>query len=283
MFESIRRPFARHPPTQQKPSPFTPRPFADPSRRTSRVTISAHPASEPIQLMREENIESIKQQVADEGLAVSELYDVILAKLKEERLEEDEPEEITEDEIQEVIDQIKAACYTELFRIQDELIHNKPPGADEGEAGTGKAKYASWKDDDEEKAIVGYLAAQHTYGIKDASSFVSLAKDMDALADSTDIGEGKENVSNVVTKAKFLCTYLVPNAFAWTPQDMLDAIEGSEWANTRLQDKITAEEWLPGTPTKETEVLYYGNDLEKHMVGHKKNPYRGRKKKSKRK
>ncbi len=239
-------------------------------------------SSEPIQRLTDENLEAIKEEIITHGYNTEELKAAIIRKIKEE-VDAGISRKLTKTKMKRQLKQIHASIleesYTRLYRTQDELDHNVPRGSVDEENqgdGSGATLWNQAKDDLEELGLIGMFAAGHTYGLKDTSSFVSLAKDVEALAQTTDKGTGKENVSNVIENAKYLCEYWVPKEYTWTPEEMLDRINTSSLAGESMfgGDMTTPEEWLPGPPTAETEVLYYGYDLDKYMTGSGINPYK---------
>ncbi|MEM7092647.1 MAG: hypothetical protein AAF567_06575 [Actinomycetota bacterium] len=240
-----------------------------------------------MQRITDAGLAAIKDRVVAEGLTSSELQTAIEAKMQEESAA-GLSEILTEEQLSALHQAIVDESYTVMYRIQDELAHNVPRGQPDAEQGTGAAHdlwaalHTGDEGDVDERAIVGLSAASHTYGLKDMSSFVSMALDHTGLANSSDTGAGAEAVEQVVKNAKYLCSYLVPNEFVWTPDSMLEAIRASDtWAEEAMfgGDGTTPEDWLgteeePGTPRQETEVLYYGWDLAKYRTGHEANPYK---------
>ncbi|WP_421854433.1 hypothetical protein [Marinomonas sp.] len=248
---------------------------------TGREGVKISKNKAPIQCLSKENRDALKEDIIKKGYSLDELKIAISEKAKDEATK-GLSGVLSEGELKEIHSGIVSECYTRLYRIQDELEHNKPrtqPDKDQ-DTGTGAFLWEKTKGDIEEQGLVGLMAASHTYGLKDTSSFVSLCQDVGALASTTDIGEGSENVSNVIDNAKFLCEYWVPNEFKWTPEEMFERIkESEEWKDSPMfgGDYTMPEDWVLNTPVKETEVLYYGWDLDKYLTNIAKNPYKKQK------
>lgn len=235
-----------------------------------------------VQRLTDESKDALKTEIVTQGYSIDDLKRAITEKAEKEHKTQ-KLVKTSKKEIERIYRELVSECYTQLYRIQDELTHNTPRSEPDNDQGTGKGAdlWAQTKDDIEEQGLVGLMAASHTYGLKDTSSFVSLCQDVEALASTSDIGDGKENVSNVIENAKYLCEYWVPNEFKWTPKEMFDRIKASkEWNDSPMfgGDDTMPEDWVLNTPVKETEVLYFGWDLAKYGTNSLSNPYKKKEK-----
>ncbi|MCA1516240.1 hypothetical protein [Bradyrhizobium sp. NBAIM01] len=104
-----------------------------------------------------------------------------------------------------------------------------------------------------------------------ASPFVSLVDDPIKLTVSRD-----HWARAIAHNANTLHTYAVPKSAVWTPDDVLSSV--GLGMNVEDQDNIDADVdlmcSLGRTPTRETERLFLGGDLESYRIASEDNPYK---------
>lgn len=172
--------------------------------------------------------------------------------------------------------------YTVLKRFQSEAAHSTPrQGTDKSAVDQVRALHGGrYRGDPDEAADAepdhfgaAIIGARHTKGFND-SPFVSLAADPSKLLVSAD--DGQAGAKTIAHKAAELHTYTVPKAFTWTPERLRGAISNdTDFLNAPIMgnDGSSFGEWLRGTPTQETEVLFHGGDLAKYRTEQSRNPY----------
>ncbi|ASY61232.1 hypothetical protein SS05631_a48490 (plasmid) [Sinorhizobium sp. CCBAU 05631] len=114
-------------------------------------------------------------------------------------------------------------------------------------------------------------AGWHMRGKTTASPFVSLVEDPSKLVVSRD-----HWARAIANNASTLHTYTVPKSSVWTPDDVLSSI--GLGMNVEDQDNIDADVdlmcSLGRTPTRETERLFLGSNLDDYRTDSEANPYR---------
>lgn len=114
-------------------------------------------------------------------------------------------------------------------------------------------------------------AGWHMRGKTTTSPFVSLVEDPAKLAVSRD-----HWARAIANNANALHTYTVPKHSVWTPDDVMSSI--ALRMNAEDYDNIDADVdlmcSLGRTPTKETERLFLGGNLESYRTGREENPYK---------
>ncbi len=114
-------------------------------------------------------------------------------------------------------------------------------------------------------------AGWHMRGKIDASPFVSLVEDPSKLVVSRDPWAGA-----IANNATTLHTYMIPKSAVWTPDDVLGSI--GLGMNVEDQDNIDADVdlmcSLGRTPTRETERLFLGGNLNDYRTASQANPYK---------
>ncbi|WFU31551.1 hypothetical protein QA635_34340 [Bradyrhizobium brasilense] len=115
------------------------------------------------------------------------------------------------------------------------------------------------------------LAGWHMRGKTTASPFVSLVEDPSKLVVSRD-----HWARAIANNASTLHTYTVPRSSVWTPDDVLSSI--GLGMNVEDQDNIDADVdlmcSLGRAPTRETERLFLGGNLDDYRTARDANPYR---------
>ncbi|WP_245311583.1 hypothetical protein [Bradyrhizobium pachyrhizi] len=103
------------------------------------------------------------------------------------------------------------------------------------------------------------------------SPFVSLVEDPSKLVVSRD-----HWARAIANNANTLHTYTVPKSAVWTPDDVLSSI--GLGMNAEDQDTIDGDVdlmcSLGRTPTRETERLFLGGNLDDYRTGSEANPYK---------
>lgn len=114
-------------------------------------------------------------------------------------------------------------------------------------------------------------AGWHMRGKTTASPFVSLVEDPSKLTVSRD-----HWARAIANNANTLHTYAVPRSAVWTPDDVLSSI--GLGMNVEDQDNIDADVdlmcSLGRTPTRETERLFLGGNLDSYRTASEANPYK---------
>ncbi|MBB4382612.1 hypothetical protein [Bradyrhizobium sp. SBR1B] len=114
-------------------------------------------------------------------------------------------------------------------------------------------------------------AGWHMRGKTTVSPFVSLVEDPSKLTVSRD-----HWARAIAHNANTLHTYAVPKSAVWTPDDVLSSI--AIGMNTEDQDNVDADLdlmcSLGRTPTRETERLFMGGNLESYRIYSEGNPYK---------
>ncbi|KYK44211.1 hypothetical protein A1D31_37330 [Bradyrhizobium liaoningense] len=114
-------------------------------------------------------------------------------------------------------------------------------------------------------------AGWHMRGKTTASPFVSLVEDPSKLAVSRD-----HWARAIANNADALHTYTVPKLTVWSPEDVLSSI--ALGMNVEDQDNIDRDVdlmcSLGRTPTRETERLFLGGNLESYRTSSEANPYK---------
>ncbi|MDA9522803.1 hypothetical protein XI06_21575 [Bradyrhizobium sp. CCBAU 11434] len=114
-------------------------------------------------------------------------------------------------------------------------------------------------------------AGWHMRGKTTASPFVSLVEDPTKLVVSRDPW-----ARAIANNADALHTYTVPKSTIWTPDDVLSSI--ALGMNAEDQDNIDGDVDLMcsvgRTPTRETERLFLGGNLERYRTANEANPYK---------
>ncbi|WP_271520491.1 hypothetical protein [Bradyrhizobium sp. CCBAU 53380] len=114
-------------------------------------------------------------------------------------------------------------------------------------------------------------AGWHMRGKTTASPFVSLVEDPSKLTVSVD-----HWARAIANNANMLHTYAVPKSAVWTPDDVLSTI--GLRMNVEDQDNIDADLdlmcSLGRTPTRETERLFLGGNLDSYRTANEENPYK---------
>ncbi|SDE69723.1 hypothetical protein SAMN05216337_103237 [Bradyrhizobium brasilense] len=114
-------------------------------------------------------------------------------------------------------------------------------------------------------------AGWHMRGKTAASPFVSLVEDPSKLVVSRD-----HWARAIANNANTLHTYTVPKSAVWTPDDVLSSI--GLGMNIEDQDNIDADVdlmcSLGRTPTRETERLFLGGNLDDYRTDSEANPFK---------
>ncbi|XIA67550.1 hypothetical protein ACFIOY_19300 [Bradyrhizobium sp. TZ2] len=179
-----------------------------------------------------------------------------------------------------VLNDVLASSYLKLHRFQNEAVDCEPR-LDEDvsaiehvrsladlrcHASPHVSKAAICSDDDREDEIdMARLAAWHTKGLTD-SAFVSLSHDPSQLLLSKDHSE--HGAKAIAENAKELHTYTVPSVTAWPTEKIKDILERG-----RAPEDKELRDWVTGTPTEETEVLFLRGNLDDYRTASEDNPY----------
>lgn len=191
-------------------------------------------------------------------------------------------QQVTTHQTDQIVQRVRQNDYVELKRFQSEDSHSKPRTEQDVTAlqqirnlhgGTykGDPRDAGSAEPDHFGAAV--IGARHTKGFND-SPFVSLASDPSKLLGSAD--DGPKGAKTIAEKAPDLHTYTVPKVSTWSPERMKNSmVSDPEYLNSPINGNHgeTFKEWLEGTPTRETEVLFLGGDLDKYRTNKERNPY----------
>ncbi|MHC2332098.1 hypothetical protein [Bradyrhizobium sp. USDA 4454] len=114
-------------------------------------------------------------------------------------------------------------------------------------------------------------AGWHMRGKTTASAFVSLVEDPEKLAVSRDTW-----ARAIANNADALHTYTVPKSAVWTPDDVLSSIGLGMNADDsyHIDGDVDLMCSLGRTPTRETERLFLGGNLESYRTASEANPYK---------
>ncbi|WP_284272053.1 hypothetical protein [Bradyrhizobium iriomotense] len=180
-----------------------------------------------------------------------------------------------------VFNDVLASSYLQLQRFQNKPGHCKPRIDGDVNAMAHVRSIANLRrdacphiseafcDEDIDEIDMARMAAMHTQGHANCSSFVSLAQNPSRLLVSED--DGRKGAKAIARKAKELHTYTVPSVAAWPTKKIEDVLaRGKDLGDPKLR------KWLSGTPTKETEVLFLGSNLDHYRTASEPNPYRPR-------
>ncbi|WP_157083371.1 hypothetical protein [Bradyrhizobium manausense] len=176
-----------------------------------------------------------------------------------------------------ILNDVLASSYSQLHRFQNKRNHCKPRMDVDVAAMEHVRSMADLRchtrahvakafcNDDIDEIDMARMAAMHAYGYAKLSSFVSLAQDPSQLL----VSDGDARAKAIAQRAKELHTYTVPKVAAWSTS-RIDGVlaRGSDPEDSKLR------EWVNGIPTKETEVLFLGGNLEDYRTGSQPNPYR---------
>lgn len=171
--------------------------------------------------------------------------------------------------------------YTKAHRFQNDPSHNQPRKRNNSglqEANRWSRSMAN-KDRDSTHTLLNIPREQadHTNG-QNNSHYVSLTTNPNALRNSTD-----PSVRNITRNANEIHTYQLPNRMVSSPNDIRSRLDqSSRVADERIRERSSILEkvayrrktrddrsrkvGLSGVPTREKEVLYSGNDLDKHRI-----------------
>ncbi|UQR65042.1 hypothetical protein LRP30_07210 [Bradyrhizobium sp. C-145] len=175
-----------------------------------------------------------------------------------------------------IFDNVAASAYLKLHRSQNQDSDCKPSA----EASTCAISHvrntardhSSIGDPLERYAMdLARQAGWHMRGKTTASPFVSLVEDPSKLTVSRD-----HWARAIANNANTLHTYAVPRSAVWTPDDVLSSI--GLGMNVEDQDNIDADVdlmcSLGRTPTRETERLFLGGNLDSYRTASEANPYK---------
>ncbi|MDA9474840.1 hypothetical protein XI03_10075 [Bradyrhizobium sp. CCBAU 65884] len=174
-----------------------------------------------------------------------------------------------------IFDNVAASAYLKLHRFQNQdsdckprteastcaISHVRNTARDHSSIGDPLERYPMDR---------ARQAGWHMRG-KTSSPFVSLVEDPIKLTVSSD-----HWARAIAHNANTLYTYAVPKSAVWTPDDVLSSV--GLGMNVEDQDNINADVdlmcSLGRTPTRETERLFLGGDLEKYRIASEDNPYK---------
>ncbi|WP_027168283.1 hypothetical protein [Mesorhizobium sp. WSM3224] len=177
-----------------------------------------------------------------------------------------------------IFDDVAGSSYVKLHRFQNQDADCKP----RTEANTTAISHA--RNTARDHSSVGdplerypmdraRQAGWHMRGKTAVSPFVSLVEDPSKLAVSLD--PWARAIGN---NTNTLHSYMIPKSAVWTPDDVLRSI--GLGMNVEDQDNIDADVdlmcSLGRTPTRETERLFLGGNLEDYRTASEANPYRAR-------
>ncbi|MGY3582702.1 hypothetical protein ACVIGB_008232 [Bradyrhizobium sp. USDA 4341] len=175
-----------------------------------------------------------------------------------------------------VFDDVAGSSYVTLRRFQNQNSDCKP----RTEENTSAISHV--RNTARDHSSVGYplerypmdrarQAGWHMRGQTTASAFVSLVEDPEKLAVSRDPW-----ARAIANNADALHTYTVPKSAIWTPDDVLSSI--GLGMNAEDPDHIDGDVdlmcSLGRTPTRETERLFLGGNLENYRTASEANPYK---------
>jgi hypothetical protein len=175
-----------------------------------------------------------------------------------------------------VFDDVAGSSYVTLRRFQNQDTDCKP----RTEENTSAISHV--RNTARDHSSVGYplerypmdrarQAGWHMRGKTTASPFVSLVEDPSKLVVSRDPW-----ARAIANNADALHTYTVPKTTIWTPDDVLSSI--GLGMNAEDQDTIDGDVdlmcSLGRTPTRETERLFLGGNLESYRTSSEANPYK---------
>jgi len=175
-----------------------------------------------------------------------------------------------------VFDDIAGSSYVTLRRFQNQETDCKPHKEENTSAIShvrGTARDHSSVGDPLERYPMDRArqAGWHMRGTTTASPFVSLVEDPSKLAVSRDPW-----ARAIANNADALHTYVVPKIAVWTPDDVLSSI--GLGMNVEDQENIDSDVdlmcSLGRTPTRETERLFLGGNLESYRTSSEANPYK---------
>ncbi|WP_407193290.1 hypothetical protein [Bradyrhizobium sp. STM 3566] len=175
-----------------------------------------------------------------------------------------------------VFDDVAGSSYVTLRRFQNQDNHCKPRTEENTSAIShvrNTARDHSSVGDPLERYPMDRArqAGWHMRGKTTASPFVSLVEDPTKLVVSRDPW-----ARAIANNADALHTYTVPKSTIWTPDDVLRSI--ALGMNAEDQDTIDGDVdlmcSLGRTPTRETERLFLGGNLEGYRTASEANPYK---------
>ncbi|MGY3622279.1 hypothetical protein [Bradyrhizobium sp. USDA 10063] len=174
-----------------------------------------------------------------------------------------------------IFDDVLASSYLKLRRFQNEDSDCKPRAEDETSAIShvrSTARERSCIGDPLERYPLDRArqAGWHMRG-RTESPFVSLVDDASKLLISRDPW-----ARAIANNASTLHTYTIPRAAIWTPEAIMSSI--ALGMNVEDHDNIDADVELMAslgrTPTRETERLFLGGNLDDYRTASEPNPYR---------
>ncbi|MGY4403820.1 hypothetical protein [Bradyrhizobium sp. USDA 3315] len=164
-----------------------------------------------------------------------------------------------------ILSDVVGSSYLQLQRFQDHAGHCRPL-LDVDQTGIAHVRDSRLRPEYTRRQFLARMAAGHTRGNR-VSPFVSLCANASRLLASPD-----PTAREITRSARRLCTYTVPRAMVWTPEGIISVLVQGDCDDLRYD--AADIEWLSGTPTRESEVLFLGGNLDEYQTASGPNPHR---------